>query len=609
MVMFSSRYCKIYSSGIDLTIEGSYSFSDSDAYFVNGLLIENGSLALAGDFLFNMPNTETAIKASNLTLRSGTLTVVGWIYGIECNTLTLESGFTKLDVQGRQFAIEAARNGISIGEDFVVEEPAGGCANERWIIDKNGDETQHAVITNAAKTSVLYPLWIGNTQVSSFNKDNILNQEGIQYLHMSSASYDPKKNVLTLSEPSISGSHNNAKICSFINGLSINGDYHMTEADANDADYGFLEVTFDACDTKLDGDFVFYGKKTGIRADGEVTVKVKGSLKAVGASEYGLEAYYLMLDDAPAHVELVGGNKAMGTDYANYSSSVDYSLHLPEHGVVNERGILCESDGTISKHVDIDVLVHSTHIYLHNQNPSNSQLVNTGNGITIPASDLAGRTLYRDGKWNTICLPFEQRISGGVLDGAEVRKLNSASFENGILTLNFSDPISYLMPGTPYIIRWTPAREYNLYNPLFLNVTFDNTNNDFVSADGKVSFLGTYDYISFDVEDRTILFMGEDNKLYYPQDGATIGACRAYFQLNGITAADPGNPVKAFRLNFGDDDEADAVEIIPCSTFNSQSDDAIYDLSGRRINSQLSIRNSQLPKGVYIRNGKKFAVK
>ena len=50
--------------------------------FVNGLLIENGSLVLAGDFLFNMPNTETAIKAGNLTLRSGTLTVVGCMYGI-----------------------------------------------------------------------------------------------------------------------------------------------------------------------------------------------------------------------------------------------------------------------------------------------------------------------------------------------------------------------------------------------------------------------------------------------------------------------------------------------------------------------------------------------
>ena len=39
----------------------------------------------------------------------------------------------------------------------------------------------------------------------------------------------------------------------------------------------------------------------------------------------------------------------------------------------------------------------------------------------------------------------------------------------------------------------------------------------------------------------------------------------------------------------------------------SNSDAAIYDLSGRRINSQFSTFNSQLKKGVYIQNGKKIS--
>ena len=38
-------------------------------------------------------------------------------------------------------------------------------------------------------------------------------------------------------------------------------------------------------------------------------------------------------------------------------------------------------------------------------------------------------------------------------------------------------------------------------------------------------------------------------------------------------------------------------------------DDAIFDLQGRKINSQSSILNSQLPKGLYIVNGKKVAMK
>ena len=38
---------------------------------------------------------------------------------------------------------------------------------------------------------------------------------------------------------------------------------------------------------------------------------------------------------------------------------------------------------------------------------------------------------------------------------------------------------------------------------------------------------------------------------------------------------------------------------------SEESDNAVYDLSGRKINSQFSIFNSQLPKGIYIVNGKK----
>ena len=38
-------------------------------------------------------------------------------------------------------------------------------------------------------------------------------------------------------------------------------------------------------------------------------------------------------------------------------------------------------------------------------------------------------------------------------------------------------------------------------------------------------------------------------------------------------------------------------------------DDAIYDLSGRKLNSQLSFVNSQLPKGIYIKNGKKVLMR
>ena len=38
-------------------------------------------------------------------------------------------------------------------------------------------------------------------------------------------------------------------------------------------------------------------------------------------------------------------------------------------------------------------------------------------------------------------------------------------------------------------------------------------------------------------------------------------------------------------------------------------DGAWYDLSGRKVNSQSSILNSQLPKGIYVHNGRKEVVR
>ena len=39
------------------------------------------------------------------------------------------------------------------------------------------------------------------------------------------------------------------------------------------------------------------------------------------------------------------------------------------------------------------------------------------------------------------------------------------------------------------------------------------------------------------------------------------------------------------------------------------SDGATYDLSGRKVNGQWSMVNGQLPKGIYIKDGKKVTVK
>ena len=137
-------------------------------------------------------------------------------------------------------------------------------------------------------------------------------------------------------------------------------------------------------------------------------------------------------------------------------------------------------------------------------------------------------------------------------------------------------------------------------NPKFTNVTIDKTTNNVESADGTVTFTGTYDYQTFDSEDKSVLFLGGKNTLYYPQPGMDpvkktavypgIGACRAYFKLS-----DPTLKVKAFNMSFSGD--IDRVVDISTSGNDDMSNDTWYTLDGR----QLSVKPAK--KGLYIHNG------
>ena len=88
-------------------------------------------------------------------------------------------------------------------------------------------------------------------------------------------------------------------------------------------------------------------------------------------------------------------------------------------------------------------------------NANNSSVIASHNGECIAAT-LSGRTLYKDGNWNTLCLPFDLVLEGSPLEGARVKTLESSAFDNtnGTLTLNFSDDLTSIEAGKPYIVKW-----------------------------------------------------------------------------------------------------------------------------------------------------------
>ena len=244
---------------------------------------------------------------------------------------------------------------------------------------------------------------------------------------------------------------------------------------------------------------------------------------------------------------------------------------------------------------------------------SNTAILYCNKDMTADVT-ISGRTLYKDGTWNTICLPFDVTVSGSVLDGATVKTLESSSFnsETGTLTLNFThSSLTKIEAGMPYIIKWDTTGD-NISNPKFENVTINSDDPiDVGEETDVVQFGGIYERSTFPYNEggfRRFLYMGADNKLYYPDGTADmfhINCFRAYFTLNGIEAGDPASAgARAFVLNFGDGDESTGIiSIDNGQLIIDNSMNAWYTLDGRRLTGKPTT------KGLYINNGKKIVIK
>ena len=230
----------------------------------------------------------------------------------------------------------------------------------------------------------------------------------------------------------------------------------------------------------------------------------------------------------------------------------------------------------------------------------------------IVTASLTGRTLYKDGKWNTLCLPFDVEIAGSPLAGATVKQLSDASFENGTLTLTFEDATG-IKAGKPYLIKWEIGDNLGPSDLVFTGVTLSkDLRDDEISTDddgtATVTFMGTYKKQSYTADDKSILFLGDGNTLYYPQSGATIGAQRGFFKLSGITAGDKAADVRSFVIDFGGDDgeTTGIIETVANSSLfilHSSFKEGWHTLDGRKLSTQ------PVQKGIYIYNGKKVIIK
>ena len=225
---------------------------------------------------------------------------------------------------------------------------------------------------------------------------------------------------------------------------------------------------------------------------------------------------------------------------------------------------------------------------------------------------LQGRTLFKDGKWNTLCLPFalsaEQIAAHTDFSGATLMELdtdgtNGFDTTDGTLWLTFKSATA-IAAGVPYLVKWDAAGT-DFTSPTFSGVTINATASTTVSdADGdlqEVQMVGCYSPVPVVANDKSILYLGSENTLYYSSIDRDIRSCRAYFSVPYIKQ-NAGAKARAFVLNFGDENTTGIISTTNFTNYTNSAG-AWYDMQGRKLNAQPT------RKGLYIHGGKKIVIK
>ena len=218
------------------------------------------------------------------------------------------------------------------------------------------------------------------------------------------------------------------------------------------------------------------------------------------------EPEYWYIDNGGSGVNIFtegydGGNKVAGYDNLKLVGTYDIKTwDAPEAGtfILNYNGELeLVTDGTMVKPTSAYV-TERRFLELAN-GADNSDAIEQADHIggVYEAVKLADRTLYKDGDWNTLTLPFAlsaAEIAASPLAGATIMTLDGTTSNldgEGLLTLNFETaydptiaPSGSIVAGRPYIVKWKPQAD------LFINSADDW--NDFCTRvnNGTESYSG-----------------------------------------------------------------------------------------------------------------------
>lgn len=229
---------------------------------------------------------------------------------------------------------------------------------------------------------------------------------------------------------------------------------------------------------------------------------------------------------------------------------------------------------------------------------------------TTPISVYVHRNLSSS-NWSTLCLPFDipcSRVEKVFGSGTIVSKFGNVDLQNHIINF-YSAPVKSegIKAGEAYLIK--PGKSFTTDNPFFVtNVKISKDVQTKKTADAQgygYNFCGLLQptVIKDAVSASQVPVYISGNHLYKDTGTTPMKGFRAYFEFpsvypDGTTAT----PAKSMAFNI-DGGMTTAVDRVAVDHIAGNAE--VYNLQGQRVASSVD----NLPKGIYIINGRKVMVK
>lgn len=202
------------------------------------------------------------------------------------------------------------------------------------------------------------------------------------------------------------------------------------------------------------------------------------------------------------------------------------------------------------------------------------------------------RTFYKDGEWNTLCLPFAVADAKTAFDGAELREVDIQNSNGNTIVFKEATAIE---AGKPYLIKWANSSSAAVnVEKKFEGVTLVAAATPVEVNKGGISFNGFYKMTEARELGASVAAIGAGNKLFKVTEGKMKGFRAAFVLSSGAEAT---------KYNVVIDGTATGIEDLVIDGVKANG--RVYNLNGQYVGNSLN----GLQPGLYIQNGKKIVVK